>query len=160
MARNHTPQEYWHTSPELPQDVFLVWQKPNRAFNPVAIIATIEPDGTPHTAPFGSLRAVTPQVLRFATWRGHDTYTNICGDDRVGVSLLSPPGMAVSVKGRARITREKMKADPNYAVIDVDIDLVKNDMVRRIRLQSAITVSILDHYAGWFEAVLSELDAI
>jgi hypothetical protein len=160
MARNHISQEHWQTSPELPQDVFLVWKKPDRAFNPVAIVATIEPDGTPHTAPFGSLRAVTPQVLRFATWRGHDTYANICSDIEWGVSLLSPPGMAVSVKGRARITREKMKADPNYAVVDVDIDLVKNDVVRRIRLQSAITIYILDQYISWFEAVLGELDTI
>jgi hypothetical protein len=160
MARNHISQEHWQTSPELPQDVFLVWKKPDRAFNPVAIVATIEPDGTPHTAPFGSLRAVTPRILRFATWRGHDTYKNLCSDNRVGVSLLSPLDMAVSVQGRARIAREKMEADPNYVVVDVDIDLVKNDMARRIRIQSAITIHVPDQYVGWFEAVLGELDTI
>lgn len=160
MTQSTPSQEFWQTLPELPQDVFLVWQKLNRAFNPTAIVATREPDGTPHTAPFGSLRAISPRILRFATWRGHETYTNICRDDRVGVFLLSPPGMAVSVKGRARIAREIMEADPNYAVIEIDIDMVKNDMVRRIVLQSAITIHIPDQYMGWFEALLGELDTM
>ena len=47
----------WLTSSELPHEVFEVLHKPNRALNPVAIMATVDPDGTPRTAPFGSLRA-------------------------------------------------------------------------------------------------------
>ncbi|MBU7035948.1 MAG: pyridoxamine 5'-phosphate oxidase family protein [Theionarchaea archaeon] len=160
MTPDRISHEYWQTSPELPQDIFLAWQKPNKAFNPTAIVATLDPDGAPHTAPFGSLRAVSQRTLRFATWRGHETYTNICSDDRVEIFLLSPPGMAVSVRGRAKIKREIMEADPNYAVIDVDIDMVKNDMVRRIVIQSAITIHIPEEFVGWFEALLGELDAM
>jgi hypothetical protein len=51
---------FWLTAPELPQAVFEVWKKPDRALNPVAIVATTDTDGAPRTAPFGSLRAVTP----------------------------------------------------------------------------------------------------
>jgi len=75
---------YWSTAPELPQGVFAAWRKPDRAISPVAIVATIDADGTPRTAPFGSLRAVTPCLLRLCSWHGHDTYANLC---RGGISI-------------------------------------------------------------------------
>jgi len=57
---------------ELPKEVFKVLSKPNRAISPPAIVATVILDGTPHTAPFGNLRAITPKLPRVASWRGHD----------------------------------------------------------------------------------------
>jgi len=151
-------KRHWHTASELPQEVFEAWRKPNRAINPIAVVATVDPDGTPRTAPFGSLRAVTPRLLRLISWRGHDTYTNLCRDGRVTVTLITPPDMAVSVRGRARVVRKQMNADEHYAVVDIDVEEVKNDMVRTVVIESAITVSIPDEYKGWFEASLSEVD--
>ena len=83
-------REHWRRTPELPLHVFEVLHKPNRAINPIAIVATVDPDGMLRTAPFGSLRAVTPKLLRLACNRRHDTYANLCGDGRVSVALLSP----------------------------------------------------------------------
>ena len=155
----HKPQErYWRTASELPQEVFEAWRKPNRAINPIAVVATVDPDGTPRTAPFGSLRAVTPRLLRLISWRGHDTYTNLCRDGRVTVTLITPPDMAVSVRGRARVVRKQMNADEHYAVVDIDVEEVKNDMVRTVVIESAITVSVPDEYQGWFEASLGEVE--
>ena len=57
----------------------------------------VDPDGTPCTAPFGSLRAATPRLLWLACLRYHDTYANLCRDGRVTVALLAPPGIAVSI---------------------------------------------------------------
>ncbi|KYK33580.1 MAG: pyridoxamine 5'-phosphate oxidase family protein [Theionarchaea archaeon] len=155
----HKPQErHWRTASELPQEVFEAWRKPNRAINPIAVVATVDPDGTPRTAPFGSLRAVTPRLLRLISWRGHDTYTNLCRDGRVTVTLITPPDMAVSVRGRARVVRKQMNADEHYAVVDIDVEEVKNDMVRTVVIESAITVSVPDEYQGWFEASLGEVE--
>ena len=103
-------KKHWRTAIELPREVFEVWRKPERALDPVAVVATVNPDGTPRTAPFGSLRAVTPRLLRFITWHGHDTYANLCRDGRVMVALLAPPDIAVSVNGRARVVREQMNS--------------------------------------------------
>jgi hypothetical protein len=50
----------WRSETEFPPEVFEVWHKPGGAISPVAIVATVDPDGMPHTAPFGSLRAITP----------------------------------------------------------------------------------------------------
>ena len=103
---------------ELPPDVFEAWRKSGRALDPVAIVATVSPDGSPHTAPFGSVRALTPQTLRFLCWRGHDTYSHLIRDSRVGVVLLAPPAAAVSVSGRAAVVRERMRSDEQYAIIE------------------------------------------
>lgn len=161
MRNDHvqSPQKrHWRTVCELPQEVFEVWRKPDRALNPVAIVATVDLDGAPRTAPFGSLRAVTPRLLRLMSWHGHDTYTNVCRDGRVTVTLIAPPDMAVSVRGRARVVREQMNADEHYAVVDIDVEEVKNDMVRRIVMESAITISVPDEYKGWFETSLAEVE--
>lgn len=104
-AQGTQRKRYWFTAPELPQQVFAAWRKPDAAISPVAIVATIDPDGAPRTALFGSLRAVTPRLLRLCSLRNHDTYANLCRDGRVMVSLVSPPDLAVSVQGRARVVQ-------------------------------------------------------
>jgi flavin reductase (DIM6/NTAB) family NADH-FMN oxidoreductase RutF len=150
----------WRTSSELPQEVFAVLRKPERAINPVAIVATVDEDGSPHTAPFGSVRAATPRLLRLTSWRGHGTYANLIRDGRVSVSVVAPPDVAVSVRGRARVAREQMVADEQYAMVEIDVEEVKNDMVRSVLIETALTVSPREQHVAWFEAVLGELEAM
>lgn len=158
QVQETTEGGYWETAPELPPQVFTVWRKPNQALNPVAIVATVDPDGSPHVAPFGSVRAITPRLLRLISWRGHDTYANLCRDDRVMVSLLASPNIAASVRGRARVVRERMNADEHHAVVEIDVEEVKNDMVRSVVIESGVMLSALDQWRGWFQAVLSEAE--
>jgi len=152
-------QSRWHTAVELPADVFAVWRKPDQALSPVAVVATIEPDGAPHTAPFGSLRAITPRLMRFISLRYHATFTNLLQDDRVMVAMLAPPNIAVSAYGRARVVKEHMEHDENYALIEIDIQGVKNDMARTVVIDSPITILAVDQYKDWFTTALSELEA-
>jgi len=140
--------------------VFDAWRKPELALSPVAVVATVEPDGSPHTAPFGSLRAITPRLLRFISLRYHTTFTNLLQDDRVMVSMLAPPDVAVSVRGRARVARQHMHMDENYAIVEIDIEVVKNDMVRSVVIDSPITILANDHYKDWFRTGLSELEEL
>lgn len=144
---------------ELPKEVFKVLSKPNRAISPVAIVATVDPDGTPHAAPFGSLRAITPKLLRFASWRGHDTYKNLCHDERVMVTFLAPPNIAVSIRGIAKVVKEQMAADRNYAIIDIEVQQVKYDMVRIVTIDDTIRISARGEEATkWFQAVVGEVE--
>lgn len=149
----------WFTAPELPADVFAVWHKPERAITPVAIVATVDEDGTPRTAPYGSLRAVTPRLLRLCTWHGHDTYANLCRDGRVSVALISP-GLSVSVRGRARLVRERMQHDESFAAMEIDIDKVKNDMVYRIVVKCGIEIAAKERYQSWYDGAMAELEAL
>ncbi|MBN1459122.1 MAG: pyridoxamine 5'-phosphate oxidase family protein [Armatimonadetes bacterium] len=159
----HTPsqeREHWRRARELPEYVFSAWCKPARALNPVAVLATSDADGTPRTAPFGSLRAVTPRLLRLISMGYHDTYANLRRDGRVSVSLLAPPDIAVSVRGRARVIREHMEVNRDSAVIEIDIEEVKNDMAGRIAIESGISISPRGGSREWFDAVLGELEGM
>jgi hypothetical protein len=147
----------WRRAPELPPEVFEVLRKPNREINPVTIVATVNADGTPHTAPFGSVRAVTPRLLRMISLHYHDTYANLCRDGRVMVALVAPPNIAVSIRGWARVVRERMNASEQSAVLEIDVGEVKNDMVAGT-IGSAITFFPRDEHQAWFEAVLTEVE--
>lgn len=149
---------YLKRKSELSKEVFAVLHKPNRAVNPVAIVATVDKDGAPHTAPFGSLRAVTPKLLRLVSWRGHSTYTNLCQNGCVMVVVLAPPNIAVSIRGQARVVRERMNTDESHAIVEIDVKEVKNDMIRRVVIESPVTISILDEHLGWVQAVLGEAE--
>jgi hypothetical protein len=148
----------WTTASELPAQVYDALRKPGLTINPVAIVATIDPDGAPHTAPFGSVRAVTPRILRILSLRYHDTFINLCRDGRVAVAVVAPPDIAVSIQGQARVLKEQMDADEHSALLDVDIETVKNDMVRTGTIESGIAFSPLERYKSWFDAVLLEMD--
>ena len=90
QVRQSPDGEQWRRATELPPDVFATLHKPNRAIESVAIEATVGSDGTPRTAPFGSLRAVTPQLLRLACGNYRDTYANSRRDGQVSVAVLTP----------------------------------------------------------------------
>ncbi len=145
---------------ELPEYIFAVLRKPDKALSPVSIVATVDADGTPHTAPFGSMRAVTPRLLRFASLRQHDTYVNLLKDNRVMVAFVALPNIAVSIKGRARVVREKMALDEYFALLEIDIEEVKNDMIRRVVIDSPITISAHDEFKKWFDDLIGEMDTL
>jgi general stress protein 26 len=149
----------WQVESQLPAEVFEAWHKPDRAISPVAIVATVDPDGMPRTAPFGSLRAITPRLLRFFSWREHDTYANLARDGRVSVALVSPD-VAVSVTGRARVVRERSHADDQFAVLEIDVQQVKNDMVYRIVVESGIEIVPKARHKPWYDQVMTELDRV
>jgi len=150
QAQEMREERRWRRAPELPPEVFAVLHKPDRAINPITIVATVDPDGTPRTAPFGSLRAVTPGLLRLACNHYHDTYANLCRDGRVMVALLAPPNIAVSIQGRARVVKERMVTGEHFAVVEIDVEEVKNDMMRRGVVESAVRFSppadLMDYY--------------
>jgi hypothetical protein len=150
----------WKTKPELPEYVFEALEKPDKAINPVAIVATVDADGTPRTAPFGSVRAVSRRLLRLITLRYHDTYANLVRDGRLSVAVLAPPDIAVSIVGRACVVKEKMDISEHDAIVEIDIREVKNDMVRSGVIEGAIRFSVRERDWPWFEAVLGELESM
>ena len=159
MARKQeTQEERWRRAAELPEEVFQVLHKADRAINPIGIVATVDPDGTPRTAPFGSLRAVTPKLLRFCSNRHHDTYANLCRDDRVMVALLAPPNIAVGIRGRARVVKEQMDVAEYSAVLEIDVEEVKNDMMRRGAIDSEICFTPPKDLMHFYVGAIAEIE--
>ena len=144
-------QRRWRRSPELLEDAFRAWHKANGELNPSSVVATVDEDGFPHIAPFGSMRAVTPRLMRFIAHRYHDTLTNLKRDSRVMVAMISDPDIAVSIKGNARIVEEPFTLDENYALVEIDIDEVKNDMPVRIGIETGITISPSGPFVEWWK---------
>ena len=153
-------ERYWYTATELPREVFEAWHKPGNVISPVAIVATVDPDGTPHVAPFGSVRAITPRLLRLCSSHDHSTYANLRRDGHVSMALISPPDISMSIKGRARLVREQMELNPRFAILEIDIEGLKNDMVHRVVIDSAIVINAREEYKPWYEAIMSELGSI
>jgi hypothetical protein len=122
------------------------------------VMATVDADGAPRTAPFGSLRAVTPRLLRLACNRHHDTYANLCRDGRVSVALLAPPDVAVSIVGRARVVQEGMETGEYLAVLEIDVEEVKNDMMRRGTIESAVGFVPPDDLRGFYVGAIAEIE--
>jgi hypothetical protein len=147
----------WGTETELPPEVFEAWHKPDGAISPVAIVATADPDGVPRTAPFGSLRAMTPRLLRLFSSHEHDTYANLCRDGRVSVALVSPD-VAVSVTGQARVARERAHHDEQFAILDIDVEEVKNDMAYRVVVESGIEIVPKEKHKPFYSAAMDELN--
>ena len=156
--------EQWGTTSELPPDVFSVLHRPARAINsgsaitPIAIVATVDSDGKPRTAPFGSLRAITPQLLRLACGNWHDTYANLCRDGQVSVAVLAPPNIAVSIRGHARVVKAHMDRDKGLDAVEIDIKEVKNDMLLRGVIESAIGFAPPEDLRGYYIGIIAEIE--
>ena len=148
----------WRREPELPPEVFAALHKPNRAIRPVTIVATVDEEVTPRTAPFGSLRAVTPRLLRLACNHHHDTYANLCRDGRVVVALLAPPNIAASIRGRARVVKEQMETSEHLAILEIDVEEVKNDMMPRGVIEDSVGFTPPEDLAGYYLGAIAEID--
>ncbi len=150
----------WFITSKLPHEVFMAFRKQNCELNPTAILATVNPDGTPHTAPFGSFRAVTPQLIRLVIFRGHKTYKNLSTNSYVALFSTCPPDIAVSINGIARILKDQMKFDPQYAIVEISIESVKNDMFNKGIITSGITISPFKKHEDWFKKLIGELEEL
>jgi hypothetical protein len=147
----------WDRVDHLPRDVIDTLRKPPG--QATAIVATVDDDGAPRTATFGAMRPVTPDALRFACNRANVTYRNIVRDGRVMVAVFGPPDVAVGISGRARVRKERMDTLPDNAVVQIDIDEVKNDHLPGAPIASGITYTVSAAVGAHLDAVNAELEA-
>lgn len=150
-------KERWRRSPELLEDAFKAWHKADGALNPSSVVATVNEDGSPRVAPFGSLRAVNPQLLRLLIHRYHDTLANLKRNPRTMIAMICPPDVAVSVQGSARIVEEPFSLDERYALVEIDIDEVKNDMPVRIGIDTGIAISPSGPFVEWWKELWKKM---
>lgn len=125
----------------------------------VAIMATTDADGSPRTAAFGALRAVSSRHLRFSCRRTHSTYFNIIRDGRVMVALYGHPDIALGIRGQARVIREQLADWPGNAVIGIDVTGVKNDQLAWAPIASGITYDVDTGVAQKLETLSAVLEA-
>jgi len=124
----------------------------------IVVVATVDEDGSPRTAPFGWVYARDSKTLRFSTSRGHDTYRNIVRDGRVMVCLMEEGNTAISIKGNARVYKEQLESvSRRIAMIEMDITYVKSDVTRVASVISGIKCKINKEYVEMTEGVYTEM---
>ena len=123
----------------------------------IVVVATVDEDGSPRTAPFGWVYAKDSKTIRFSTSRGHDTYKNIVRDGRVMICLMEEGNTAISIKGDARVCKEKLSVREHCAMVEVDITGVKNDVTGVARVISGIKCEINERYVEMTKSVYAEL---
>ena len=94
---------------------------------PTVVMATIGEDDWPHTAPYNQIAALDPARLLLAVNHQDRTYCNLCRRGRVMLALLEEGDVAVGIRGRARVARERMETDCNLAVVEIEIEEIKRD---------------------------------
>ena len=123
----------------------------------IVVLATVDEDGSPRTAPFGWVYAKDSKTLRFSTSRGHDTYKNIVRDGRVMVCLMEEGNTAISIKGNARVCKKQLSTREHCAMVEVDITSVKSDVTRVASVVSGIRCEINERYVEMTKSVYTEM---
>lgn len=91
------------------------------------VVATVDDDGWPHTAPYNQVIAVDPHRLRLAINRQDATFRSLRDYGLAMVEVLEEGDIAAGIKGRAHIFREQMECNCNLAVVEIEIEEVKRD---------------------------------
>lgn len=151
-------EERWRRIDELRDDMLQILTKPGGSLNPSAVIATVDEDGAPRTAPFGSIHAISSKLLRIVVNRYHDSLKNMRRDSRVMVCLTYPPEIAISIRGIAKIVAEPWNYDEHYAVVEISIQEIKNDLPQAVWIESGITISATGPFQEWWKGCYAELN--
>ena len=108
---------------ELPDDAFELLNK-----GTTVVVATVDEDGYPHTAPIGCVGAPDKKTLRLGIGRSKETYRNIKRNGKVMVCIMDRDNIAISVKGIAETVKEiQLTSSWNMPITDIKIEQVKSD---------------------------------
>jgi flavin reductase (DIM6/NTAB) family NADH-FMN oxidoreductase RutF len=122
------------------------------------ILATIDENGQPRTAPFAWIYSPDPKTIRIAIYTKHDTYKNIQRGGWATACILGENNIALSAKGRARTIKEKLDCSPiTEAVVELNITEVKSDVSAVGRVARGVEISINEKFLETTQKVYSEL---
>ncbi len=120
---------------ELSQEAFSLLNKEITT----VVIATVDEDGCPRTAPFHWIVAKDKKTLRVAVNPRHVTYENIKRDGRVMVCVLDQGNTAIGIKGRAKIIKNDIESVPwTITMVEIGIDEVKSDALEWIPIKHGV----------------------
>ena len=126
---------------ELPQDAYELLR--TQAVD--VVIATVDEDGFPRTAPYSLVRALDRKTLRVGIGPSKRTYANIVRDGKVMICVLAEGNIALGIRGRARVIKERMESwNLHVAMIEINILEVKSDALTWVPIIQGIQVQLSD----------------
>ncbi|MDO8674027.1 MAG: pyridoxamine 5'-phosphate oxidase family protein [Dehalococcoidia bacterium] len=93
----------------------------------VCVCATIDEDGTPHTAPVNLIVAKDDRTLLIGLLEGNVTTMNIRRSAFACLEAFGPDDLAVGIKGNVRIVKEPMDCNSSMIVGEMTVEAVKQD---------------------------------
>ena len=117
------------------------------------IVATVDEDGYPRTAPIGLVGAPDRKTLRLGIASIWETYKNIKRNGKVMVCVIDEGHIAIGVKGRAEVTNDllgtleipveleefqHLPPTVPIPIVEVKIEQVKSDATPFLRVVSGI----------------------
>lgn len=93
-----------------------------------AVLATLGPEGRPHTTPVSFIACKDAATIRLALTRSHQAYSNIVRSPEVMIEFLDEGDVAFGVLGRAAVEKEAMESDRGMALVRVEVISVKSDL--------------------------------
>ena len=109
---------------ELPEDAFELLNK-----GTTAVVATVDEDGYPRTAPIGLVAAPNKKTLRVCIRPHKFSYKDIRRNGKVMVCIIDEGNIAIGVKGRAEVINEDVGGHPTIPspIVEIKIEEVKSD---------------------------------
>jgi hypothetical protein len=123
------------------------------------ILATMDEDGYPRTAPITFIRCKTEKQLLLGIGGMTRMSDNIRRDGKLSLCLVEEGDLALSIRGKGKIIREPMECNKYMVVVSVQVEEVKSDtspdskVVRGIEIQPRT-----ERGARFIEEVNRELD--
>jgi hypothetical protein len=82
----------------------------------------------------------------------------MCRDGAVSVAALAPPNIAVGIRGRARVVKERMEIGEHLAIVEIDIEEVKNDMMRQGAIESGVGFAPPEDLVPYYVGAIAEIE--
>ena len=109
---------------ELPENAFELLNK-----GTTVVVATVDEDGYPRTAPIGLIAAPNRKTLRLGIGPHKFSYKNIVSNGKVMVCVIDEGNIAIGVKGIAEVINEDVGGHPTIRspIVEIKIEEVKSD---------------------------------
>jgi hypothetical protein len=72
--------------------------------------------------------------------------------------VLAPPNIAVSICGQARIVKQQMDIAEHLVAVEIDIEEVKNDMMRRGTIDGSVGFTPPEDLKGFYVGAIAEIE--
>lgn len=93
----------------------------------VTVVATVNENGIPNTAPVEDIIAKDERTLFMSLMNSHTTTNNLQNNGRICIEVLSSNDIAIGIRGDANLIKESMNASENMTLWKINVEQVKQD---------------------------------
>ena len=131
----------------------------NRSIN--GVLATVDMEGNPNTAPVHLMWAVDANHLLLALANRHQSSENLKTQGRYSLSILEGDDQAFSIQGTAKLIRQPMEANPHMVLFQMKVNQVKADTAPTVRVvQGIITEKRNERTSEFFDKCFLEMKSM